>query len=38
MTSNDEYNNKCSKYIYKLQNTSINDSKFNLYLDKLNYV
>jgi hypothetical protein len=37
MTSNDEYNNKCNKYIYKLQNTSINDSKFDLYLDKLNY-
>ena len=34
MTANREYSNK---YIYKLQNTSINDSKFDLYLHKLNY-
>jgi len=29
--------NKCNKYLYKLNNTSINDIKFKIYLKKLNY-
>ena len=28
---------KCYKYLYKLSNTDIYDSKFNIYLQKLNY-
>jgi hypothetical protein len=32
-----EYN-KCAKYIYKLQNTSVNDNKFGVYLTKLNHL
>jgi len=28
---------KCQKYLNKLANTDVNDSKFGLYLTKLNY-
>lgn len=28
---------KCQKYLHKLSNTDVNDEKFNLYLEKLNF-